>query len=149
MSEDDKPRGEPAVKAKLPSRRDISRSEFTPHGISGRSRSKPSALTAAKAKRRQRLLAGGLVIVVLASAGVGIFIATRPEPAVEVTGAFGKAPKVDIPKEVVQPAALQSKVLITGKGAKVADGDVSIVNVDSYVWSGAGKKKALDSTFKT
>ncbi|GAA2095070.1 FKBP-type peptidyl-prolyl cis-trans isomerase [Actinomadura alba] len=149
MSEDDKPRGEPAVKAKLPSRRDIARSEFTPHGIGGRSRNRPSAMTAAKAKRRQRLLAGALVVVVLASTGVGIFIATRPEPAIEVTGKFGQAPKVVIPKEVVQPTALQRKTLITGAGgAKVADGDVSFVNVDSYVWSGKGVKKPLDSTYK-
>ncbi|MBC6462569.1 FKBP-type peptidyl-prolyl cis-trans isomerase [Actinomadura sp. HBU206391] len=149
MSEDDKPRGEPAVKAKLPSGRGVGRSEFTPHGIGGRSRSKVSAMTAAKAKRRQRVLAGTLVVVVLASAGVGIFIATRPEPAIAITGAFGKQPKVDIPKEVVPPTTLQKKALITGKGAKVADGDVTFVNVDSYVWSGKGVKKQLDSTYKT
>jgi FKBP-type peptidyl-prolyl cis-trans isomerase len=149
MSEDDKPRGKPAVKAKLPSARDIGRSEFTPHGIGGRGRTRPSAMTAAKAKLRRRLLAGALVVVVLASATVAIFIATRPEPAIKITGAFGKQPKVVIPKEVVQPTTLQKKALITGKGAKVADGDVSLVNVDSYVWSGKGAKKQLDTTYKT
>jgi peptidylprolyl isomerase len=105
-------------------------------------------MTAAKARLRRRVLAGALVVAVLASTGVGIFIATRPEPAIKVTGAFGKQPKVVIPKEVVQPTTLQKKALITGKGAKVADGDVSFVSVDSYVWSGKGVKKQLDSTYK-
>jgi peptidylprolyl isomerase len=147
MSEDDKPRGEPAVKAKLPSAREIGRSEFTPHGIGGKSRTKPSGMTAAKAKLRRRLLAGGLVVVVLASTGVGIFIATRPEPAIKVIGAFGKKPKVDIPKDLVPKPTLQDTSLITGKGPKVGDGDVAFVNVDSYVWSGKGVHKPLESTF--
>jgi peptidylprolyl isomerase len=149
MSEDDKPRGKPAVKAKLPSAREIGRTDFTPHGIGGKSRPKPSAMTAAKARRRRRVLAGSLAVVLLAAAGVTTFIATRPEPAIKVTGAWGKKPKVDIPKELVPSATLQTKVLVNGKGPKVADGDVTFVNVDSYIWSGKGARKPLESTYTT
>ncbi|MFC7729614.1 hypothetical protein [Actinomadura keratinilytica] len=100
MPEDDKPRGEPAVKAKLPSAKNIRSPEFTPHGISaGRGRGpRPSALTAAQARRRRRLGIAGTMAAVLALAGFTTWYVTRPGPQIEVTGAFGQTPKVTIPK---------------------------------------------------
>ncbi|MCW2900277.1 MAG: peptidylprolyl isomerase FKBP-type [Streptosporangiaceae bacterium] len=147
MSEDDKPRGEPAAKTKLPEARAMNRTDFTPHGISGKSRTKPSAMTAAKAKKRRRVVAAVVAVIVLVGAGVSIFIATRPAPAVKVSGSFGKKPKVDIPKDLAPSPTFQSKTLIKGKGAKVANGDVAFISYDSYVWGGKGSDKLLESTY--
>jgi FKBP-type peptidyl-prolyl cis-trans isomerase len=152
MSEDDKPRGEPAVKAKLPKALEIGRSDFTPHGIGGKSRAKPkpSAMTAAKAKQRRMAFMIGTIVVVLAAAGVTTFIVTRPEPTIAVTGAFGKKPHVAIPDKLAPLATLQSRAVTVGKGTKVADGDLAFVSIDGYVWSGKGSSRGLDalSTFK-
>lgn len=146
MSEDDKPTGEPAVKAKLPSALEMGRSDFTPHGIGGKSRTKPSAMTAAKAKQRRRVLAISTIVAVLAGAGVATFIATRPDPAIAVTGVFNKEPKVAIPPDLIAPAKTKATVLIPGKGAKLANGDYAFIQATTYVWSGKTNKK-LDSSY--
>jgi peptidylprolyl isomerase len=146
MSEDDKPRGEPAVKAKLPSAREIARTDFTPHGIGGKSRTKPSAMTAAKAKQRRVVLLISALVAVLAVASVVTYIATRPEPAVKVTGAFGKEPKVVIPKDLKSPVKTKTTVAIPGKGAKIGNGDYAFIDAATYLRSGKTSKR-LDSSY--
>ncbi|MCW2919891.1 MAG: peptidylprolyl isomerase FKBP-type [Actinomycetia bacterium] len=146
MSEDDKP----AVKAKLPSARDISRTDFTPHGIKSKGGSKPSKLTAADAARRKRATIAGLVVAALAIAGGTTYWVTRPEPKIVVKGAFGKEPSVSF-KGVKPNAKLKSTKVTTeirGKGATVAKGDYAFINASTYVWS-AKKNKLLQTTFKT
>ncbi|MBE1530593.1 FKBP-type peptidyl-prolyl cis-trans isomerase [Actinomadura algeriensis] len=138
MSEDDKPRGEPAVKAKIPNAKSIRSPEFTPHGISagrGSGLNRPSALTAKQAKRRRIAAIAGAVVAVVAIAGGTTYYITRPDPAVSVTGAFGKAPKVEIPTEVAPPESLQSSTPIVGEGNKVAKGDTAFLQFVYYKWS--------------
>lgn len=141
MSEDDKPRGEPAVKAKLPKAQNIKRPDFTPHGIAaGRGRApRPSALTAAKAKQRQRVMVAGLLVAVLAIAGGTTWMLTRPGPQITVSGEFSKEPKVEIPEDLPAPTKLKVTELTTGKGAKVASGDSSFVKFVFYKVSPAGE----------
>lgn len=138
MSEDDKPRGEPAVKAKIPNAKSIRSPEFTPHGISagrGSGLNRPSALTAKQAKRRRIAAIAGAVVAVVAIAGGTTYYLTRPDPAVSVTGAFGKAPKVEIPTEVAPPETLQVSTPIVGEGTKVAKGDTAFLQFVYYKWS--------------
>jgi FKBP-type peptidyl-prolyl cis-trans isomerase len=145
MSEDDKP----AVKAKLPSARDISRTDFTPHGIPSKGGSKPSGLTAADAARRKRATIATLLVAALAVAGGTTYWLTRPEPKIQVRGAFGKDPAVSF-KGVKPDKKLKStKVIpvIKGTGAAVAKGDIAFINASTYVWS-AKRNKLLQSTFK-
>ncbi|MDX6432167.1 MAG: peptidylprolyl isomerase [Streptosporangiaceae bacterium] len=146
MSEDDKP----AVKAKLPSARDISRKDFTPHGIKSKGGSKPSGLTAADAARRKRAVIAGLVVAVVAVAGGTTFWMTRPEPKIQVRGAFGKEPSVSFKGVKPDPKLKSTKVIpvIKGKGVAVAKGDFAFINASTYVWS-AKKNKLLQSTFKS
>ncbi|QFG24695.1 FKBP-type peptidyl-prolyl cis-trans isomerase [Actinomadura sp. WMMB 499] len=138
MSEDDKPRGEPAVKAKIPNAKSIRSPEFTPHGISagrGSGLNRPSALTAKQAKRRRIAAIAGAVVAVVAIAGGTTYYLTRPGPAVAVSGSFGKAPKIEIPAEVAPPTALQVSTPIVGEGAKVAKGDTAYLQFAYYKWS--------------
>ena len=152
MSEDDKPRGERTVKAKakLPSAKNIRSPEFTPHGISGGNRNRtarPSAKTAAQAKRQR--IAGISVAVVAALAVVWSVTYTqghhflpdsvpdfisRPGPEIKVTGAFGSAPKVSIPKELKPSGRLNVTTAIKGNGAKLAEGDTALVKFVFYQW---------------
>ncbi|GLW65434.1 peptidylprolyl isomerase [Actinomadura rubrobrunea] len=150
MPEDDKPRGEPAVKAKLPSAKNIRSPEFTPHGISGgRGRSpRPSALTAAQARRRRRLSIAATVVAVLALAGATTWYVTRPGPQIEVTGAFGQAPKVTIPKSLLPDGKLKVTAKIKGTGRKIANGDTALVKFVFYQWSKGTDDKATESTSK-
>src|SRR5438270_12959038 len=105
MADDDKP----IVKAKLPNARDIRRTDFTPHGIKqkktgvGGGGAKPSGLTAAKSAKRKRIFLAIGTVIVLAIAGGTVWWVTRPVPKVSVTGAYGKAPTVKIPKSVKPP----------------------------------------------
>jgi FKBP-type peptidyl-prolyl cis-trans isomerase len=144
MSEDDKP----AVKAKLPNARDISRTDFTPHGIKSKGGSKPSTLTAAEAARRTRVTIAGLVVAALAVVGGTTFWLTRPEPKIEVRGAFGKEPSVSFKGVKPNPKLKTTKIrpVIAGHGATVAKGDYAFINAATYVWS-AKRNKLLQSTF--
>jgi peptidylprolyl isomerase len=146
MSEDDKP----AVKAKLPNAREISRTDFTPHGIKSKGRAKPSGLTAADVARRRRAIISGLVVAVLAIAGGTTYWLTRPVPKIEVRGAFGKDPAVSFKGVKPDPKLKTTKAIavIKGHGATVAKGDYTFINASTYVWN-AKKSKLLQSTFKS
>ncbi|GAA2456470.1 FKBP-type peptidyl-prolyl cis-trans isomerase [Actinomadura vinacea] len=140
MSEDDKPRGERTVKAKakLPNAKNIRSPEFTPHGISGGSRSRgprPSGKTAAQAKRQRRIGIAVAVVAVLAIAGGTTFYLTRPGPEIKATGALGTAPKVAIPKDLVPTGKLQVNTAIKGNGTKLANGDTALVKFTFYQWA--------------
>ncbi|MFC4911465.1 FKBP-type peptidyl-prolyl cis-trans isomerase [Actinomadura gamaensis] len=164
MSDDDKPRGEPAVKAKLPNAKNIRSPEFTPHGISGgrtggqplRTSAKASGLTAAQARKRRNIAIAVAVVAVLAIAGGTTWYVTRPAPKVEVTGAFGSAPKVKIPGSVTPPKGLKVTEPITGSGAKIGANTLALLHYEIYEWAPKGKekkgstsKKVLDTREKT
>ncbi|HEX2316907.1 MAG TPA: FKBP-type peptidyl-prolyl cis-trans isomerase [Thermomonospora sp.] len=153
MPEDDKPSGgspapSPKLKAKLPSAQGIKRPDFTPHGISGgssrRTPSRPSALTAAQARKRRRLTIAVLVVAALAVAGGTTWYVTRPGPEVEVTGAFGKEPKVKIPDELKPSGKFRSEPLIRGTGPKLAANDLAFVHLTFYKWKGGSASASAD-----
>lgn len=165
MSEDDKPGGKPAIKAKakIPNAKNIRSPEFTPHGISagrgsGLNRpSAPSALTAKQARKRRTLMIAGLVVVALAiSGGVG-YLVTRPGPEIEVTGKFASEPKVKIPTDLSPEGKRKATVPIKGDGPKIASGDTLFVQYAFYQWSKdndeedsskKSKSKQLGSSYK-
>ncbi|MDL4777449.1 MULTISPECIES: FKBP-type peptidyl-prolyl cis-trans isomerase [Thermomonosporaceae] len=151
MSEDDKPRGEPAVKAKLPNAKNIRSPEFTPHGISaGRGGGpRPSGLTASQARTRNYVMIAGILVVVVAIAAGGWYLATRPDPEITAKGAFGKEPKVSIPKNLAPATKLKATASIRGGGPKIADGDTVFVKYSFYQWAKAqddddSKKKSTN-----
>jgi peptidylprolyl isomerase len=154
MADDDKPK----LKAKLPNAREISRTDFTPHGIKQKKKAgvgggnvKPSGLTAAKSAKRKRIVIALSTVIVLAVAGGTVWWVTRPEPKVSVTGAYGKEPSVIIPKSVKQPAKTTTMVLTQGTGAAVTKGDYTFINAVTYVWNHKAYKRKLigNSTIKT
>ena len=65
--------------------------------------------------------------------------ATDTYTSVAVTGAFGKVPKVTIPK-VTGSGNLLTKTLIQGTGAKLTTADGMIGNYVAYDWSGKTSK---------
>ena len=73
--------------------------------------------------------------------------ATDTYQAVTVTGAFGKAPKVTIPK-VTGTGDLLAKTLIQGSGAKLTTADGLVGNYVAYDWSGK-TSKLLGSSYTT
>ncbi|MFD0687962.1 FKBP-type peptidyl-prolyl cis-trans isomerase [Actinomadura fibrosa] len=142
MSEDDKPRGEPAVKAKakIPNAKSIRSPEFTPHGISagrGSGLNRPSALTAAQARKRRIATIAGIVVAVLAIAGGTAYYVTRPGPKITVSGKFAAEPKVKIPEKLAPSDTLKTTTEIKGTGPAIADGDTMYVKYAFYQWSKA------------
>lgn len=140
MAEDDKSRGEPAVKAKakIPNAKNIRSPEFTPHGISagrGSGLGRPSALTAAQARKRRLAMIGGCVVAVLAIAGGTTYYLTRPGPKITVSGKFAAEPKVKIPKSLAPGHKLKVTTAIKGSGPAIADGDTMYVQYVFYKWS--------------
>jgi len=73
--------------------------------------------------------------------------ATDTYQAVTVTGTFGKAPKVTIPKET-GTGNLLTKTLIQGSGAKLTTADGLVGNYVAYDWSGK-TSKLLGSSYTT
>jgi peptidylprolyl isomerase len=153
MPEDDKPSGgspapTPKLKAKLPSAQGIKRPDFTPHGISGgstrRTPPRPSTLTAAQAKKRRRITIAVLLVAVLAVAGGATWYLTRPGPKVEVTGAFGKEPKVEIPDDLHPSGKLTTSALIKGTGPKLAADDLAYVHLTFYKWPAKSATQSAD-----
>ncbi|WP_131740416.1 FKBP-type peptidyl-prolyl cis-trans isomerase [Actinomadura roseirufa] len=145
MSEDDKPRGEPAVKAKakIPNAKSIRSPEFTPHGISagrGSGPSRPSGLTAAQARKRRIATFAGVVVAVLAIAGGTTYYVTRPGPKLEVSGKFAVEPKVKIPKDLAPTGKLDVSTPVKGAGDKLADGDTAFVKFVLYKWAKASSE---------
>lgn len=149
MSDNDESRGKPAVKAKLPDPKSISRTDFTPHGISaGRGRAaKLNAKTAAEAKKRRRVMAAGMVAALVAIAGAGVYVATRPGPKITVTGAYGKAPKVTFPKELKPSGRLNVTTLRAGTGAAVTKDATTYIATTFYKWDGKTHKE-ITSTYQ-
>ncbi|RAY11868.1 hypothetical protein DPM19_28255 [Actinomadura craniellae] len=147
MSEDDKPRGKPVVKAKLPAAKNIGRSEFTPHGINSKRGGgyRPSGMTAAQAKKRRRLTAAGVLVVILAVAAGTTYMVTRPAPVIEASGAFGKEPKVEIPKKAL-PTGFKVSAPVVGKGHKLANGDSAYVKFIFFKWGKDGADKRGDKS---
>lgn len=140
MSEDDKPRGKPAVKAKakIPNAQSIRSPEFTPHGISagrGSALNRPSALTAKQARKRRLMMIAGIVVVALAISGGVAWWVTRPGPELEVSGKFGAEPKVEIPTKLAPTRTLRVTTPIRGTGRTLADGDTVYVQFATYKWS--------------
>jgi peptidylprolyl isomerase len=118
---------------------------FTPHGL-GSKRDRRRALKAARARqeRRRRILIGvPIVVVVIALAVVGIIYATQT-PSVAVTGAFGKPPKVTIPK-IKPPTTLTVTDLIAGHGQRVQHSNLAVIDLVGYSWSGTSSKQVINS----
>jgi FKBP-type peptidyl-prolyl cis-trans isomerase len=97
--------------------------------------------------RRAAALAFIPLLAVAALAGCGSSSSSKPAAAaspdtyksVTVTGAFGKAPTVTIPK-VAASGPLYTKTLIQGTGAKVTSTEGLMGNVVAYDWSGKTSK---------
>ncbi|MUN38566.1 FKBP-type peptidyl-prolyl cis-trans isomerase [Actinomadura litoris] len=146
MSEDDKPRGEPAVKAKakIPAAKSIRSPEFTPHGISagrGSGPSRPSGLTAAQARKRRFAAAAGVVVALALVVGGTAYWVTRPGPELSVSGKFASEPKVKIPKSLEPADELKVTTAIKGTGPAIADGDSMYVKYVFYQWSKAASSE--------
>jgi peptidylprolyl isomerase len=111
--------------------------------------------------RRAAALVITPLLAALAVAGCGSSSATSSKAAsssasagsadtyksVTVTGAFGKAPKVTIPK-ATGTGDLLAKTLIQGSGAKLTTADGLIGNYVAYDWSGK-TNKLLGSSYTT
>jgi len=118
---------------------------FTPHGIgSKRERQRAAAIARRRRTRRRRILIGVPVVVVAIGLSVVGIIYANKEPSVTVTGAFGRAPKVAIPK-IKPPGTLKVTDLIEGHGTRLARGDLAVVSFIGYTWSGAKHKQVISS----
>jgi peptidylprolyl isomerase len=74
-------------------------------------------------------------------------INSHPEPTVTVSGSFGKAPTVTIPKAA--PAAKkQVKELIHGSGPVVGKTDFAVVHMVAYKWNNTGGNQLVLDTYK-
>jgi peptidylprolyl isomerase len=143
MSDNEKTPG-----VKLPSARDISRTDFTPHGINKGKGSLRRPANKAEL-RKQRIKQGGVTLLVLAIiAGVagGAYMLTRPEENFSVTGAFNKEPKVEFP-EVAPYDKSRTVRLIKGGGAELKTGDTAYIHFETYEWTGAGKYEEKSSSY--
>src|SRR4051812_1535653 len=96
--ETEETQGDSRPKVKMPQARDIGRSEITPHALNAKGRPAPRSGTRKAAKRRQIIYTAVAVVVIAAAVTGGVWYANRPAPSVKVTGAFGKAPSVKVPK---------------------------------------------------
>lgn len=144
--EGSQPKGSPTVK--MPQAKEIGRSEFTPHALGGgKGRPAPKSGTRAAAKRRRILYTVGGVVVVAALAVGGVAYANRPKPSVKVSGAFGKAPTMSVPKAAPSPKK-QVKEVIHGKGRAVAKDDFVVVHIVGYKWNRSGGKELLNTYAK-
>jgi FKBP-type peptidyl-prolyl cis-trans isomerase len=94
-----------------------------------------------RARRRNLLIAVAVVVVAGVVTG-GIIYVTRP-PSIGVSGAFGKKLTVSVP-QVDPPSTLQKKQLISGNGKRVAKGELAVVDLTAYTWSGTTAKKNTD-----
>ncbi|MEU8799466.1 FKBP-type peptidyl-prolyl cis-trans isomerase [Spirillospora sp. NPDC048819] len=140
MSEDDKPGGKPAIKAKakIPNAQNIRSPEFTPHGISagrGSGLNRPSALTAKQARRRRILVIITLVVVAALLGGFLWWWINRPPPEIEVTGKFASEPSVKIPTDLAPGGKRKVSTAIKGDGTKITKGDIVYAQYVFYQWS--------------
>ncbi|XRQ04458.1 FKBP-type peptidyl-prolyl cis-trans isomerase [Actinomadura welshii] len=140
MSEDDKPGGKPAIKAKakIPNAQNIRSPEFKPHGISagrGSGLNRPSALTAKQARRRKILITIALVLVAALGAGFVWWWINRPPPEIEVSGEFASKPKVEIPTDLAPEGGRKVTTEIKGDGPAVEKGDTVYAQYVFYQWA--------------
>jgi len=70
------------------------------------------------------------------------------KPTVKVTGEFGQRPEVAFEKASAPTGKFSSSTLVSGKGAKVGDGDLVIANYLGYTWSKSGASKLIGSSFQ-
>jgi FKBP-type peptidyl-prolyl cis-trans isomerase len=120
-------------------------SAFTPHGIgSKRERLRAAAIARRRRTRRRRILIGVPAAIVVIGLGITGIIYANQKPSIAVTGAFGKAPTVTIPK-IKPPTRVKSTDVIQGHGAHVARGDLAVVNIVGYTWSGTKHKRIISS----
>lgn len=143
MSENDKT---PSVK--LPSARDISRTDFKPHGINKNKGALKRPANKADLRKKRMIQAGASVLALAVVGGVagGAYALTRPEEDFKVEGAFNKDPKVKFP-EVKPYAAGSTQTLIAGTGEQLAKGDTAYLNFETYSWTGAKKYEEKSSSF--
>lgn len=152
MSEDDKPGGKPAIKAKakIPNAKNIRSPEFTPHGISagrGSGLNRPSALTAKQARRRRILTIIVLVVVAALIAGFIWWWINRPPPEIEVSGKFAAEPTVEIPTGLAPEGGRKVTTEIKGDGTPIQKGDTVYAQYVFYQWS--KDKDEEDSSVKS
>ncbi|MEO3781845.1 FKBP-type peptidyl-prolyl cis-trans isomerase [Actinocorallia sp. B10E7] len=133
---------------KLPSARDISRTDFTPHGINkGRgSLRRPANKAELRKKRIKQTGVAVLVLAIIAGVAGGAYMLTRPEENFTITGAFNKDPKITFP-EVKPYSTSRVERLIKGDGEKLQNGDTAYVNFETYQWTGAKKFEEKSSSY--
>jgi peptidylprolyl isomerase len=131
-------------KVKMPQAKDISRPDFTPHALGAKGRPAPRSGTRAAAKRRRIIYTGIGVVVVAALAVGGVAYANRPKPSVKVTGAFGAAPKMSVPK-ATPSSTKQIKEIIHGTGPAITKDDFVVLHLVGYQWSHSGGKELLNT----
>lgn len=143
MSDNEKTPG-----VKLPSARDISRTDFTPHGINkGKgSLKRPANKAELRKKRIRQTGVTVLVLAIIAGVAGGAYLLTRPSEEFAISGAFNKEPKITFP-EVEPYAAARTEQLIKGDGAKLQSGDTAYVNFETYQWTGAGEFEEKSSSY--
>ena len=90
-------------------------------------------------------LLAALALVGCGSSGSSTTSASNPNASVKVTGAFGKAPQVKIPKEAAS-GKLAVSTPIKGTGPALATGQDVLANVAIYIWNGK-TSKLLQSTY--
>ncbi|GAA4601139.1 hypothetical protein GCM10023195_02500 [Actinoallomurus liliacearum] len=134
------------IKLKMPAAKEITRTEFTPHALGAKGRGAPRSGTRAQAKRRRILYTTATVVLVGLVAGAAVWYETRPAPAVKVSGTFGKAPSVKVPKDK-PPVKQQMKEVVSGSGKAVANGDLVVAQVVAYKWGAKGGGKELLNTY--
>ncbi|GAA0369422.1 FKBP-type peptidyl-prolyl cis-trans isomerase [Actinoallomurus spadix] len=134
------------IKLKIPAAKEITRSEFTPHALGAKGLGAPRSGTRAQAKRRKILFTTAAVVLIALAAGGAVWYETRPAPSVKVTGAFGKAPAVKVPK-AKPPVKQQVKEVVAGSGKAVANGDLVVAQLVAYKWNAKGGGKELLNTY--
>ncbi|MGH3273358.1 MAG: FKBP-type peptidyl-prolyl cis-trans isomerase, partial [Streptosporangiaceae bacterium] len=92
------------------------------------------------------LVAAPLAALALVGCGSSSGSAGDPNSAVSVSGAFGKAPTVNIPSGQAG-AKLDVSTVIKGTGAVIPAGDNVLANLAIYKWNGT-THKLLESSFK-
>ncbi|MFL6056862.1 MAG: FKBP-type peptidyl-prolyl cis-trans isomerase [Actinoallomurus sp.] len=134
------------IKLKIPAAKEITRTELTPHALGAKGRGAPRSGTRAQAKRRRILYTTAAVVLVGLATGAAVWYETRPEPSVKVTGAFGKAPSVKVPKD--KPRLKQQiEETVHGSGKAVANGDLVVAQIVAYKWGAKGGGKELLNTY--
>lgn len=108
----------------------------------------------AGSKAPRRTAATAVVPLVLAvglglagcSSSSGSSAQSAPSGLPQVTGAVGQKAVITLPSGSAAPTTLQTRVLVQGSGAKLANGQLAAVNYTVMNWTGA---KELGDTYST